>query len=205
MVSEAQRFPLAAARGGGALSLRVAAAGAVPVADNSPDGQRLSALFQQHYDFVWRSVRRLGVPSDGVDDAAQEVFVVASRRLASIEAGKERAFLFGTALRVASDARRARARRRLSNDEPDPVDSTPRIDELVDQKRARALLDEIVAALPDDVRPIFLLFELEGMTMAEIAAVLDLPAGTVASRLRRARELFATSVARHERREVRDE
>jgi len=148
MVSEAHRFPLAAP-GAGSLSIR-AAAGAVPVADNSPDPQRLSALFHQHYDFVWRSVRRLGVPPDAVDDAAQEVFVVASRRLAAIEVGKERAFLFGTALRVASDARRSRARRRLSGDEADPVDGSPRIDELVDQKRARALLDEIVASLPAD-------------------------------------------------------
>jgi RNA polymerase sigma-70 factor (ECF subfamily) len=62
------------------------------------------------------------------------------------------------------------------------------------------MLDDLVAQLPDDTRPVFVLFELEGMTMASIAGCLDLPAGTVASRLRRARELFAAQVARLEAR-----
>lgn len=163
---------------------------------------RLSSMFHHHYDFVWRSVRRLGVAPDAVDDAAQEVFVIASRKLDSIELGKEKAFLFGTALRVASDSRRALQRRRQApaDDQPEPVDATPGIDELVDQKRAREILDELIQRLPEDTRPVFVLFELEGMTMAKIASYLDLPAGTVASRLRRARELFAEHVARLEAR-----
>jgi RNA polymerase sigma-70 factor, ECF subfamily len=184
MVSEAARLPLGVPR-------------ASTTTDDSVD--RLAAIFHQHYDFVWRSVRRLGVPPDGVDDAAQEVFVVVSRRLDAIERGKEKAFLFGTAMRVAADARRARARRRQSPDEaPEPADASPAPDELVDRKRARELLDELVAQLPDDTRPVFVLFELEGMTMAEIAAVLELAPGTVASRLRRAREVFAAFVARRD-------
>lgn len=163
---------------------------------------RLSEMFHHHYDFVWRSVRRLGVAPDAVDDAAQEVFVVASRKLESIERGKEKAFLFGTAIRVASDSRRAVQRRRQAptDDDIDPVDTGPALDELVDQKRAREVLDDLISQLPEDTRPIFVLFELEGMTMASIATTLDLPAGTVASRLRRARELFAAQVARLEAR-----
>jgi len=144
-------------------------------------------------------VRRLGVPPEAVDDAAQEVFVIASRRLASIEEGKERAFLYGTAVRVASTARRTSSRRRAAPtaDEPlDPTDPAPAPDELVDRKRARALLDELVARLPDDTRPVFVLYELEGLTMDEIAICLEVPAGTVASRLRRAREVFQAAVAR---------
>src|SRR5213078_374276 len=175
MVSEAKRFQLS-----------------VPVRP-AMVADRLSAMFHDHYDFVWRSVRRLGVAPDAVDDAAQEVFVVASRKLDVIEAGKEKAFLFGTAVRVASDTRRALQRRRQApTPEHEPVDAGPALDELVDQKRARQLLD--------DTRPVFVLFELEGSTMAEIASCLDLPAGTVASRLRRARELFAAHVARLEAR-----
>jgi RNA polymerase sigma-70 factor (ECF subfamily) len=181
MVSEAKRF-----------QLDVPGRPAVAVAVD-----RLSEMFHQHYDFVWRSVRRLGVPPDAVDDAAQEVFVVASRKLDSIEVGKEKAFLFGTAIRVASDTRRAALRRRQSpsDEQIELVDATPALDELVDQKRAREILDDLVTQLPDDTRPIFVLFELEGMTMAKIASYLDLPAGTVASRLRRGRELFAAYVA----------
>jgi RNA polymerase sigma-70 factor, ECF subfamily len=175
---------------------------ALPARHTAVAVDRLSTMFHQHYDFVWRSVRRLGLPDDAADDAAQEVFVVASRKLDSIEVGKEKAFLFGAAVRVAADARRATQRRRLSpaSDPPEPVDAVPALDELVDQKRARELLDDLVAQLPEDTRPIFVLFELEGMTMAKIASYLDLPAGTVASRLRRARELFADHVGRLEAR-----
>src|SRR5262249_41604443 len=146
-----------------------------------------------------RLVRRLGVPDGAIDDAVQEVFLVAQRRLAEIEVGKEKSFLYGTALRVVSQSRRTRARRR--EDDPgdiDHVDHAPTPDELVAHKRAREMLDAIVARLPDDTRDVFVLYELEGLTMAEIAACTGLPAGTVASRLRRGREAFRASVARIE-------
>jgi RNA polymerase sigma-70 factor (ECF subfamily) len=164
-----------------------------------PRDQRITAMFAAHFDFIWRSLRRLGVIEANVDDAAQEVFMVASRRLDAIEVGKEKSFLFGTAVRVASDARRGAGRRRerISDDEAtDVADPTPAADVLVDQKRARALLDEIIASLPDGTGPVFVLYELEGLTMAEIASVLSLAPGTVASRLRRAREHFEAVIAR---------
>jgi RNA polymerase sigma-70 factor (ECF subfamily) len=170
-----------------------------PAREASVPTDRLTALFQHHFDLVWRTVRRLGVPPEAVDDAAQEVFVIASRRLASIEPGKERAFLYGTAVRVASTARRTSSRRRAaqpSDEATDPADTAPAPDELVDRKRARQLLDELVARLPDDTRPVFVLYELEGLTMDEIATCLEVPPGTVASRLRRAREVFQAAVAR---------
>src|SRR4051812_6204799 len=68
---------------------------------------RFRALVEQHFDFIWRSLRGLGVPSSAVDDAAQHVFCVASEKLGAIAAGSERAFLFKTALGVAANARRA--------------------------------------------------------------------------------------------------
>ena len=175
-----------------------------------PSTDRLTSLFHAHFDLVWRTVRRLGVPPEAIDDATQEVFVIASRRLASIEHGKERAFLYGTAVRVASTARRASSRRRqvqppLSEEAPDPAGTAPAADELVDRKRARELLDQLVARLPDDTRPVFVLYELEGLTMEEIATCLEVPPGTVASRLRRAREAFQAAVARVDRDSARKE
>jgi RNA polymerase sigma-70 factor (ECF subfamily) len=172
--------------------------GSMPV--DSVHERRFATLFDQHFAFVWRSLRRLGVAAEGLDDAAQEVFVVASRRLDAIAPGKERGFLFGTALRVASDARRAANRRRSREQEPEvELEAVaPGPDELVDRKRARELLDAIIEQLPVDTRDVFVLFELEGMTMAEIASCLALRPGTVASRLRRAREAFTEAVARHE-------
>ncbi|MBI3184905.1 MAG: sigma-70 family RNA polymerase sigma factor [Myxococcales bacterium] len=160
-------------------------------------------LFEAHYDFVWRSARRLGVPAEAVDDAAQEVFLIASRKLPQILPGKERAFLFGVTARIASDARRAGSRRpEVREDDAPPSaidhaeDPAPRPDEVAERQRARAQLDEVIGSLEPDLRSVFVLFELEGMTMSEIASVLELPQGTVASRLRRARELFQEKVRR---------
>ena len=167
---------------------------------------QLRTLVDGHFDFIWRSLRRLGVPSTDVDDCAQQVFLVASRKLADIQAGSERAFLFSTAMRVASDERRSRTRRRevLEDDAREVLDPAPDPEEIADKARARALLDEVLDALPMDLRAPFVLFELEEMPTAEIAAVLSLPAGTVASRLRRAREEFQNIVARTRSRAAHD-
>ncbi len=156
---------------------------------------KLRALQGEHFEFPWRSPRRLGVPEADVDDAVQQVFLVAARR--EIQPGAERSFLFATALRVASHARRTLRRRRESGDEPpDQTDATPSPEDLVDQRRARALLDEVLESLPLDVRAVFVLFELEELTVVEIAAMLGIPSGTASSRLRRGREMFQQAVAR---------
>jgi RNA polymerase sigma-70 factor (ECF subfamily) len=162
------------------------------------DARRLRELLDAHYDFIWRALRRLGVDDRGADDAAQQVFVIASRKLAGIRAGGERGYLFGIAVRVASDARRASSRRREQPWEHagDPADPTPSADEILDQRRARALLDEALAKLPMDLRVVFTLHELEEMSMSEIAELAGIAPGTVASRLRRARESFEEIVAR---------
>jgi RNA polymerase sigma-70 factor (ECF subfamily) len=159
------------------------------------DTTKLRALKEEHFEFLWRSLRRLGVPEADVDDAVQQVFLVAARRI--IQPGAERSFLFATALRVASHARRTLRRRRESGEcVPEQTDTTPSPEELLDQRRARALLDEVLEELPLDVRAVFILFELEELTVGQIAALLGLPHGTAASRLRRGRELFEEAVAR---------
>jgi RNA polymerase sigma-70 factor (ECF subfamily) len=160
------------------------------------DEARFRAIRDGYFEFVWRSVRRLGVPEADVDDAVQQVFIVVARRLGAIQPGSERAFLFATALRVASHARRTAQRRGEVQELPELGDGAPSAEELMDRQRARELLDRVLAALPIDVRAVFILFELEEMTQAEIAGLLDLPQGTVASRLRRAREEFQAEVAR---------
>jgi RNA polymerase sigma-70 factor (ECF subfamily) len=153
-----------------------------------------------HFDVVWRALRRLGVSPDAVDDMAQQVFLVASRKVDVIEAGGERAYLLGIAVRVASDARRAQRRRREVPQEDDdrlePSTSLPSVEELVDQKRARELLDQMLATMPEELRQVFVLFEIEGVPIAQIAETLEIPVGTVGSRIRRARELFQKKVRR---------
>jgi RNA polymerase sigma-70 factor (ECF subfamily) len=160
--------------------------------------ERAQALVREHFAFVWRSLLRLGVPRADAEDALQQVFLVASRKVDDVEAGRERSFLFGVAHRIASRAHRTRQRRRevLGADAAEPPDPAPGADELVDRTRARATLDAILAAMPLEVRAVFVLYEMERATMAEIAALLDVPAGTVASRLRRGREHFQAAVRR---------
>ena len=162
-------------------------------------GRRLAALIEQHLDFVWRSLRRLGVPLSATDDATQQVWLVLSRRLPEIALGEERAFLFGTSLRVASDVRRRFARQREvpEVENLEAIDPGPSPHHLIDQRQTRSVLDEILEALPDDLRAVFVLYELEEQTALEIAQLLALPAGTVASRLRRARVEFEQIVKRH--------
>jgi RNA polymerase sigma-70 factor, ECF subfamily len=160
--------------------------------------ERLAALMVGQLDFVWRSLRRLGVPVSAVDDATQQVWLVLARKLPEIALGSERAFLFGTALRVASDARRRLARQRevTGVESIDAVDPAPHADEIIDQRKARSVLDEILESLPEELRVVFILYELEEQTAAEIAELLGLPPGTVASRLRRARVEFEQVVKR---------
>jgi RNA polymerase sigma-70 factor (ECF subfamily) len=159
---------------------------------------RLRSILEEQYDFVWRTLRRLGLDSGEADDGAQQAFLVASRRLAEIRVGGERAYLFGIAYRVAADARKRSARRheKPSEDVGEVIDPAPTADERIDQERARALLDAALARLPMELRLVFTLHELEEMSMSEIAQVLGIPSGTVASRLRRAREEFEAIVAR---------
>lgn len=159
---------------------------------------RLRRLFDDHYDFVWRYIRRLGLDEADADDAAQRVFLVVSRRLDDVVPSKERSFICGTALRVVHEHRRARGRRweRPVGDCCEEQDESAAPDDLADRDRARALLDVALGELPIDLRSVFVLFELEELPVAEIAALLQIPVGTAASRLRRARESFRAAVKR---------
>jgi len=164
------------------------------------DAARLRGLFAAHYQFIWRQLRRLGVPEHAVEDASQEVFLIAARKIGPVAKQRERAFLFQVVLRVASDSRRFSRRHpdvAGAQEFPDLVDPLPTPEELIDLQVARSALDRIVAELPLDVRAIFVLFELEGMSGREIADLLELSPGTVASRLRRSRDMFETAVRRY--------
>ncbi len=162
--------------------------------------RQVRALVDAHYEFVWRALRRLGVRDADVEDSVQRVFLVATRKLDAIRAGSERSFLFQTALRVAADDRR-RDRRRREVPASDDDDADPAIDcepeELVDMRRAREALDEILDGMDLDLRAVFTLFELDELTLTEIAELLSIPRGTAASRLRRAKAFFRQKASRY--------
>lgn len=161
--------------------------------------ERFRRIVEQNFDFIWRALRGLGVSSGSVDDAAQHVFLVASQKLDQILDGRERSFLLSTAVGVASNARRAQARDRFVLDDDAvaaQLDEAPDPEESASARERRRLLDAFLTALPIDLRTVFVLYELERLTMAEISDALGVPAGTVASRLRRAREEFHAAAKR---------
>jgi RNA polymerase sigma-70 factor (ECF subfamily) len=153
---------------------------------------RLRQVLQEHYQLVWRALRRFGVPEANVDDALQHVFLIFHDKLSEVPAGKERAFLLATSVRVAANARRLELRR------PDfPSEFVEACaaraenpENLLEWKQRRQLLDCALDTLPPEQRSVFVLFELEGMSVPDIAESLHIPVGTVASRLRRARGRF---------------
>jgi RNA polymerase sigma-70 factor (ECF subfamily) len=159
---------------------------------------RLRAAFERHFSLVWRSLRRFGVPAATADDVAQQVFLTFSERLSDVELGRERAFLLSVSVRAAANERRRLQRARETPTEDAALDAVPDTrtpEELLHRKRQRERLDHALATLPDDQRVIFVLFELEGLTLPEIADSLGIPLGTATSRLRRARGRFETWVA----------
>jgi RNA polymerase sigma-70 factor (ECF subfamily) len=149
-------------------------------------------MYDENFDFVWRNLRRLGVPASEADDKAQEVFVVAHRRFSDFEdrGHGARAWLYQIVLRVASDARR---HRRRHPEDPDGGDSlmhesiAPTQGDTLERREALGVLDRALATIEVARRAVLVLHEIEEMTAPEIADVLGIPLNTVYSRLRVAR------------------
>jgi RNA polymerase sigma-70 factor (ECF subfamily) len=169
-------------------------AGAASRSKTSNDA-RITRMAREHYAFVWRSLLRLGVPARMAEDAAQQVFLVAMRRVSDIAVGSEKSFLFGAALRVASDERRSAKNRELPSEPRDGASTQPSPEDELHTRRRRDQLQDALLHMPLEFRTVFVLFELEQMTKTEVAELLGLPVGTAVSRLRRARELFRQRLA----------
>lgn len=157
-------------------------------------------VYDAHFAFVWRSLRRLGIPETGVQDAAQDVFLVVYRKLAEFEErSKLTTWLFRICLRVAKDyRRRAHVRREVLDDAGIECSTDLHADTARGAERSEdlALFERALGGVDLDQRAVFILFEIEGMTGDAIAETLGIPLGTVYSRLRLAREAFKRSVLR---------
>jgi RNA polymerase sigma-70 factor, ECF subfamily len=158
---------------------------------------RLRELVNHHVQLVARILRNAGTAEADIDDDVQRVFITLSNRLEDVRAGAEKSFLVQTALHMAAHSRRAAARRRetLTESPPEVSDLAAGPEQMTEQRQIRRALDEILRAMDADLRAVFVLFEIEEMTTTEIASILEIPSGTVASRLRRARTDFRERVA----------
>jgi RNA polymerase sigma-70 factor, ECF subfamily len=188
---------------------------AIPSADVTIDAMpsfarpALEELYRAHFDFVWRSVRALGVDDSAIDDVVQEVFVVAQRRLPTFEGrSSPRTWLSGILLNVVRRHRRTAKRKsphELSREPPTDVDSLPTAakspHEVALANEGARLLQRVLGGLDEKKREVLVLAELEEFSAPEIAEVLGIGLNTVYSRLRIAREEFERIAARYRARE----
>jgi RNA polymerase sigma-70 factor (ECF subfamily) len=166
--------------------------------------QELEAIYDEYFDFVWRSLRRLGVGRSSLDDALQDVFLVVHRRLAQFEQRSSlKTWLFGICLRVASDYLRKRRHRTLGSEPPPDLADASSPDPLEQAARGEAVafLDAQLAELDPDKRAVFILAELEDMSCPEIAEAVGANVNTVMSRLKAARTQFEAALKRHRARD----
>lgn len=168
----------------------------MPLESRPSLGSPIEQLVRTHFSFVWRVARRFGLGPEDAEDATQRVMLIAADRLGDLLPGKERAFLFRTAMHVARNFARSRMRRReeirdcVDTDSNSDGDAPGNPEQLLAERRDRERLDWILAQMPEDLRSAFVAFEIEGLSLSEIALSFAIPQGTVSSRLRRARECF---------------
>jgi RNA polymerase sigma-70 factor (ECF subfamily) len=166
---------------------------------------RLAQLFRDHHAFIWRAVRRLGADPEVAADMTQQAYLIAAERFDDLKVGSERAFLFATAIGLAKTLHRRERRCQLEGDMDDVsllsgAEETDRasVDGVARRHDAQLLLQRVLSKMEPDVVTVFCLFELEGISAPEIAQLLEVPVGTVASRLRRARLQFREEATRLE-------
>lgn len=167
------------------------------IAKHAADALSFEAVFAEHVDFVARSLARLGVHERDVEDAAQQVFIVVHRRLGDYDRSRSmRAWLWGIARRLASDYRDL-ARHRIELDDGAVAMQVVDGGE-TERLSARQIVHRALADLEPGRREVLVLYEMEGMTLKEVAEITGAPLNTVASRLRKARVEFADAVERLE-------
>ena len=155
--------------------------------------RRLERMFAEHHVSVWRSLRRRGLGPEEAADATQETYLIAAGRLDDISPDSERAFLIGTARRVAHTLGRKTLRWQLDEDMDQRISSAR---DAGDEHADLQLFDIALSKMNPELAEAFVLYEIEGLSSPEIAALLEIPLGSVASRLRRAREQFRDAVTR---------
>jgi len=170
---------------------------------SAPQPAWFHALYERHFDFVWRTLRHLGVPEADLSDACQDVFIVVHRKFPSFEArGKVTTWLFQICLNRARDRRRrAHVRNEVLGDEAleHAVETADDPHRELERKDNLALFEAALASMDLDQRAAFILFEIEGMTGPEAATAMEVPLGTAYSRLRLARKAFVEAAERVER------
>jgi RNA polymerase sigma-70 factor (ECF subfamily) len=160
-----------------------------------------SSIYKEYFNFVWSCTRRLGISIEATDDVVQEVFIVIHARLSTLERPEAlRSWIYGIVRRTASTHHRSRRVREGTAEELLPIagegmrPETP-LDH-AEQTEQVKLLSSLLEELDEEKREVFVLAELEDMTVPEISQAIEIPVNTVYSRLRAARLAFDEALAR---------
>ncbi|MEM6533449.1 MAG: RNA polymerase sigma factor [Myxococcota bacterium] len=171
--------------------------------DPIQDAERLGfdVVYDEHFPFVYRRVRQLGVADALIDDVVQEIFVVIHRQLNGFEGRSSmRAWVAGITRRVVQDQlRRKRNQPAGSALAAEPADERPTPEHVLDRRRALETISRLLEQLSPEHREAFYLHEMEGLSGREISEVLDIPENTAWSRIKGARRKFNTLLAKRER------
>ena len=169
----------------------------------------LEEIYEKHVDFVWRTLRRMGVPHGDLGDAVQSVFLTVHRSLSGFEGRSSiTTWLFTVCRSVARERRNSSHLRHEVFDQivlDTEVDLRADVAALVERREQVALLESLLDRLDVDQRNVLVLFELESLSGEEIGEALSIPLGTVYSRLWAARKAFRQALARHEARSLSNE
>lgn len=158
-------------------------------------GEKLEALYEEEAEYVWNSLRRLNVPERDVEDLCQEVFLTAYQNLEDYDADRPvQPWLFGIAFRIASDYREKASHSREKLTDPDPPSESPEVVEKLNAEAARKLVQEALEYVDLERRAVFVLHEVDGHAMKDVAESLSIPLHTAYSRNRVAKEEFKEAV-----------
>jgi RNA polymerase sigma-70 factor, ECF subfamily len=192
------------------VATRQLATRSVPAAALVSDAVDVDALFAETIDLAWRSLRRLGVADAVLPDAVQDTLLVVHRRRDEFRGEASfRTWVYGIVLRVASGYRRSAGRARAVFDPHQPLEAdtaasaAPSPFEHLEQRAATEVLHRLLDELPEDVREVFVLVELEELSIEAAASVLGMGAATCKSRLRTARRAFDAACTRERARRER--
>ena len=153
----------------------------------------LGEVYRQNVRFAWRLVVNLGVRPDDVADVVQEVFIIVHRRLGEVVLSTSvRAWIYGICARCCANYRRRALTRReqLYSDPPDRSAEDCRTADDNERVSARLDLERVLGTLDEHQRAVFLLYEVEELSMPEVAEALGIPLSTAYSRLHAARTAF---------------
>lgn len=152
------------------------------------DPPTFERVYREHFEFVWRTLRALGVRESAIDDAVQDVFIVVHRRLPEFEGrASVRTWTYEIARRVAMRYRTRAARHDARHSDLPPLAARDDLDGALDQAMAADVMKKFLWQLDEDRRQAFVLSEFGELPGREIAETLDVNMNTIYARIRSAR------------------